>query len=326
MAVTIRQLRAFVSVAQERSFARAAARLRVTPSAVTIAIRELEAEVGLRLFDRSTRAVDLTAQASAFLPVLERVLDDLDHALDDLRSLAEGKKGSVVVASSAGFINYVLAPSVAEMAATHPGVSVRTIEDTTDSVIRRVVTAEADFGITTLWRPIDKIRAVPLLRDRFGLLLPRDHPLGCQDGPLDWSAIGAAPLVALAPEAGIRTQLDAQPRLKQVLRQPLYDVSSLAALQALVARGAAVAVVPWMATRLSDGSTMTFRPLQGPTIWRELFMILNAQRAMPPAAADLIDRVVSELRRLHPSEHIRIDLHLDRLRPAASQAWRDAVG
>ena len=307
MSVTIRQLRAFVSVAHERSFARAASRLHVSPSAVTIAVRELESAIGLRLFDRSTRSVDLTPPARRFLPVIERLLDDLEHALDDLRSLADRKQGSVVVASSAGFINYALAPSVARLSLTHPGVSVRTIEDTTDSVMQRVAAAEADFGIITLWRPTDKIRAVPLLRDRFGVILPQAHPLSRTDHPLDWSAVLEMPMASLAPPAGIRAQLYEHPQLKEILQRPLYDVSSLAALQALVASGAAVAVVPWMATRLSDGHTMTFRPLRNPTIWRELFLVLNAHRTMPPAASDLLDLALTMLHQLDRSEHIRIE-------------------
>lgn len=307
MGVTIRQLRAFVSVAHEGSFVRAAARLHVSPSAVTIAIRDFEAEVGLRLFDRSTRSVVVTRQASSLLLVVERALDDLEHAFDDLHSLTERKKGSVVVASSAGFINYVLAPSVARLSEIHPGVSVRTIEDTTDSVVQKVAAAEVDFGITTLWRSIDKVGSVALLRDRFGVIASEAHPLSKADTPIDWLGVADMPLASMAPAAGVRAQLEEHPKLKRMLPRPLYEASNLAALQALVACGAAVATVPWTATRLPDGHAMKFRPLQNPVIWRELFLVFHVQRTMPPAASDLIALLLATMHQLGQSEHLRLD-------------------
>ena len=86
--ITIKQLRAFIAVAKLRNFTRAAAQLNVSQSALTIAIRQLEAEVGLRLFDRSTRAVELTPHAITFRPAAQRLLDDLAQSIDDLNAVA----------------------------------------------------------------------------------------------------------------------------------------------------------------------------------------------------------------------------------------------
>src|SRR5919205_1072597 len=101
MNITLKQLRAFAAVAREQSFTRAAERLHVTQSALTAAIKALEEELNLRLFDRSTRAVVLTPQGQHFLPVAEKLLRDLTESLDDLKTLADRQRGSVTVAAAA---------------------------------------------------------------------------------------------------------------------------------------------------------------------------------------------------------------------------------
>lgn len=95
MNVTLRQLRAFVAVAQEQSFTRAAARLHVTQSTLTASIQALESEIGMRLFDRSTRSVLATPQGQQFLPAAERMLRELQEALEEMRQTADRRRGSV---------------------------------------------------------------------------------------------------------------------------------------------------------------------------------------------------------------------------------------
>lgn len=317
--VTLRQLRAFVTVAREHSFSRAAERLHVSPSAVTIAIREFEAEIGLRLFDRSTRSVEVTRPAASFLPAVERLLGELEQSLENLRSLAERQKGSVSVAAAASFIGYVLSPVMAGLAKEYPGIAVRVIEDTTESLARRVLDSDVDFGITSLWRPIDEVDAIPLLRDRLGVMLPPTHPLAQSRAPLNWTALVGLPLASLAVGAGIRSQVDNHPKLAPILQRPLYEASNVSALHALVARGVGVAIIPWTSARQANGEILPFRPLQHPVIWRELFLLRLKRRSLPPAAMELAKRLIEHLKTLPVNQHLRINTSLkpDRLDPAA---------
>lgn len=309
--VTIRQLKAFIAVAQERSFARAAERLYISASAVTLAVQDLESEIGLRLFDRSTRSVELTPQAVTFLPVVERILGDLEGALEDLRFLAERQKGSVVVAAAASFINIVLTPAVAQLARTHPGIRVRIIEDTTESLVRRVVSGEVDFGVTTLWRPVTGIDAVPILRDRLGVMFPPGHPMARSAEPIAWSDVVGLPMASLAADAGIRAQIENHPDIGRRLPRPLYEVSNVSALQALVQHGAGVAVVPWMSARRASGGSMKYRPLVTPDVWRELFLIRRERRSLGPAATEMVAFMRAKLRALPPSAYVRVDASVE---------------
>src|SRR5688500_8879542 len=96
--VTLRQLRAFVAIADAGGFAAAARRLHLTPSALSLLIKDLERGIEVRLFDRSTRATALSVAGSEFYPLARKVLDDLASALESTQDLEQKKRGTVRIA------------------------------------------------------------------------------------------------------------------------------------------------------------------------------------------------------------------------------------
>jgi DNA-binding transcriptional LysR family regulator len=304
--VSLRQLRAFVLVAQERSFTRAASRLHVSPSALTITIRELEAEVGMRLFDRTTRSVDPTPQALAFQPVAERLLEEFGRALGDLRSVAERRKGFVAVAAAASMITFVIAPAIAALAKAYPTIAVRVIDDHTEGIAKRVLDGEVDFGVTTLLRPVDGIDARLVLQDRLGVMFSDRHDLARRRGAVDLSDIAGRPLVSLAAGAGIRDLVGQHSRLAAMLPPPAYEVSNISALHSLVARNVGVAIVPALTARSGAHVGVAFRPLFRPTIFRGFFLLRARNRSLSPASAALAERVLAEIAALREDEDIKV--------------------
>ena len=312
--VTIKQLRSFVMISQERSFTRAAGRMNVSQSALTIAIRDLEAEIGMPLFDRTTRSVELTSQGVGFFPVAKRMLDELTRGMDDLRALAELQKGMVVVTAASAIINVVLAPAMHVLAASHPRIAVRIIEDATEHMASRVLNGEADFGITTLRRPVNDIERQLLLRDRLGVLCPRDHPLAAKVGELTWSDIAKYPLASLGPEGGIRAMLDNDPRVARILPQPMYEVSSVSSLLALVETGVGIGIFPGIVASPIMSKDLVFRPIIRPVLRREVFFIRRKRRSLTPAASALADCVFEQFRKLQ--EGMSLNSFADVITPA----------
>ena len=100
MKITSRQLRAFVFTARHGNFTRAAGQMFITQSAVTVLVRELEAQLGFRLFDRTTRKVKLTESGSKFLPIAERCLSDLEAAAVTIRRSAASAVGRLMAGIS----------------------------------------------------------------------------------------------------------------------------------------------------------------------------------------------------------------------------------
>ncbi|MCW8088416.1 LysR family transcriptional regulator [Sabulicella glaciei] len=299
--VTLRQLRAFVAVARSRSFTQAANELSLTQSAVTMAIRTLEAEVGLRLLDRSTRHVAPTTHGERFLATAERMLEDMERALEDLRAIAEREQGLVVVAATASFINYVLAPALRDLSLRFPGISVRLIEEHTEGAARRLLAAEVDFAVTTLPSPEHGIEAVPLLRDRFAVICPEGHPLTRAGASLGWGALLDFPRAGLSIQNGIRRLLQQDKHGIQAVRDLRYEVSSVGALQSIVETGLAIAVMPALAAVPMQRSPLVCRVLE-PPLYRTVSLARRAGRSLTPAATEVVRAAIKRLQHLRNAD------------------------
>jgi len=302
--VTLRQLRAFLAVAEERSFTRAAARLRVTQSALTVAIKALEAEIGLRLLDRTTRVVAPTLHGERLLVTAGRTIEEMERALDDLEAHAQRERGHVVVAATASLISLGLAPALGVLAQRHPGITVRIIEENTGGASRRLLAGEVDLALTTLPSPDPALEAVPLLRDRFGVVCRPGHPLLRSAAEPNWNALRRFRLISLGAESGIRAVIDRHARDRFVLPRPLYEISSVGGLRSLVRQGVGIAALPALAAAPTTQDGLVFRPLT-PEIYRMVCLARRPGRAPTPATSALVDALLECLGAL---EHADVEM------------------
>jgi len=291
--ITLRQLRAFRAVGHEGSFTRAAARLRLTQSALSIAVQSLEAELGLRLLDRSTRSVTPTLHGLRLLGLADRVLDELERGVEDLRAHAERARGQVAVLATTSLIRHVLAPALVMLAQRYPGISVRIQQDVTAGGVQRVLDGELDFALITLPAREPSLATAPLLSDRLGMLCHADHPLGRESGPLAWSALRHEELVGLSAGSGIRSML-ATASVTRGLGRPRHEVSGIDALLGLLSAGLGVAVVPALVAQAPLEPWLRFRPLR-PALHRTVILACRPGRAPTPAAGALLDVVLERL-------------------------------
>ena len=121
MNVSLRQLRAFVAVAELESFTGAAQQLHITQSALSLLVKDLESELGIRLLDRTTRSVRLAEAGHAFLPFVVGVLEDLERAIDSVADLRDLKRGVARIAAPQLMSLTLLPTALAAHRARHPG-------------------------------------------------------------------------------------------------------------------------------------------------------------------------------------------------------------
>ncbi|MBX9825001.1 MAG: LysR family transcriptional regulator [Xanthobacteraceae bacterium] len=316
--ITLKQLRAFVMIAREASFTRAAARLNLSQSTLTLQIRELEAEVGLKLLHRTTRSVEPTSAGTGFLPLASRLLDELSDAVEDLHALARGEKGSVAVVAGASVISLVVAPSIATLAMSFPGISVRILEDIGDAVVRRVAAGEADFGLASIVQPSHDMESWFLLKDQAGILCAKGHPLARKRN-LTWKDLTRFPFASLAQGTSLRQMLDKHPDVGGALPRPSYEASSISALVAIVEQGAGFALLPSLAAAPATRQHLVFRPVHGPDMFRALHFVSPRRRTLTPAARQVASAILAQLdsvRRLRSAEISMASSELDALRKA----------
>src|SRR5262249_37752795 len=144
---TSRQLRAFLLVAQHHNFSRAAEALFITPSGLSLLIRELENQVGFRLFDRTTRHVALTGEGNQLLSVVGRSLEDLESALSRIGQTAKAASQSISIGASSLLAVNVLPQAIREFRLQRPDVRIQLFDGDFPTVLQRVEAGSLDIGL-----------------------------------------------------------------------------------------------------------------------------------------------------------------------------------
>ena len=205
--VTFRQLRVFTEVAKHLSFVRAAEALHLTPPAVTMQVKELEAGVALPLFDRQGRKVALTTAGEYFLVHAKRLLAGLkeaDDAMARFRKLETGLLTVGMVSTAKYFVPRLLTRFRIE----HPGIEVRLhVSQNREQLVQLMSTGEADLGI--MGRPPRELltRAEPFAAHPHVFVAPPDHPL-TRSGQTPAAALADHPLIVREAASGTRALMD----------------------------------------------------------------------------------------------------------------------
>ncbi|MEO8654436.1 MAG: LysR substrate-binding domain-containing protein, partial [Ramlibacter sp.] len=202
MNLTLRQVRAFLAVAQAGSFTAAANRLHLTQSAVSVLISEIEAVFGLRLFDRTTRLVQLTDAGREFQPVAQKVMLELESAVASSRELAAQKRGRVAIAATPLMSSLLLPRAIARYVELQPGVSVVLHDALAGQIQPKVRDGEVDFGIGTFERSARELVAEPLMTDTLVVACAVDHPLASRR-QVPWRALAGHPFIALTRDNSV---------------------------------------------------------------------------------------------------------------------------
>ena len=282
MNYSLKQLRVFVAIARHGSFSRAGEAIGLTQSAVSHSVKELEAEVGVRLLDRTTREVALTDAGLRLANRVERLLDELQAALLDARSFGVQRSGTVRVATSQTISAHLMPQCIAAGEREYPEIRIMLRDQAQQQVLHSVRNAEVDFGIV-----VDPVQAVDLeceavLHEPFLLLCRDDHPFAAQQ-EVRWSALNGCRLVLQDYASGSRPLIDSALRQQGVEAQVVQEIGHPATLFPMVAEGIGISIVPALALPLPEGGRLRVRRLV-PEINRALMLVRRKNRSLTPAA------------------------------------------
>jgi DNA-binding transcriptional LysR family regulator len=281
--VTVRQLKAFLVVAELRHFRRAADQLALTQSAVSSLVSTLEAEVGQRLFDRHTRMVTLTAAGQEFLPLAQRVIEDLERAVAGMHERASLRRGTVTIAASIVLAATYLPPVVASFCARHPDIEVR-VRDMPEEEIRPAIATHAvDLAIGTISEDEPDIAAIPLLTDRLVVICRSDHRFA-RARTVRWPELAGEPLIALAKENPLRSIVERTLAVAGTAATPAYEVRFSTTAISMVAAGLGVAVLPENTSQLAPQVRIVPVPLTDPVVSRAASVLFHRHRSLSSAA------------------------------------------
>lgn len=274
-------IRAFISAAELKSFAAAAKALHLSLPAFSRRISSLEARLGVRLFDRTTRSVELTALGAQFVREIAAVVDDLDRAVHGLRDAAQLMAGDVTIACAFSVVHHFLPEVIRSYSEAHPNVLVRIIEQGADGVFASVKHGEADFGINYIGMQESAVDFTPLLKEPYVLACRADHALAARRS-VRWDELASWDHVRVSQASRNRIFIDEALATLPPMPRPVCEVRHVSTLIGLVASGLGVAVVPSL-TVPSRPASVVGVPLS-PTVARTIGIITRAGRTLSPAA------------------------------------------
>jgi LysR family hydrogen peroxide-inducible transcriptional activator len=248
----IHQFRYFLAVARNGTFTRASEAEHVAQPSLSQQILKLEAELGVRLFDRLPRSARLTEFGRAFLPKAERILRELEEAKTEIREMTGEEKGDVVVGVIPTIAPYLLPRVLGSFSRRHSQVSVKVVEDITLALVERLRQGSIDMALVTLPVAGAEIESQRLFDEAFFAALPERHPRAGQK-TLRLADLEDDPFLLLKEGHCFRDSVIAACRESRVRPNVVFESGQFATILALVSAGMGVTAVPAMAVQRPAG-------------------------------------------------------------------------
>jgi DNA-binding transcriptional LysR family regulator len=285
----LRQLEYLVAVAEERSFTRAAARVRVAQPAVSAQIGRLERELGQRLLDRTGREVTPTAVGAAVLPYARAALGATRSVRETIDELSQLTTGSVSLGTVNASGALGLADLLAGFHARYPAIEISLVEDVTNRLLERLHEGSLDLVLVGRAGP----RRPPpggfehqiVLDNRLVAAVPGDHPLA-RRRRITLVELVELPLICVPEGTGMRTALIAGCARLGVQPRVAFEAADPVVLASLAARGLGVALLPESADGLDP--SLTTIAIERPQLRSRIELVWRATSTPGPAAHALI--------------------------------------
>jgi DNA-binding transcriptional LysR family regulator len=294
MEFTSRQLRAFHLVAQHRNFTRAAEALFITPSGLSVLIRELERQLGFRIFDRTTRQVSLTAQGSELLIVTQPVLNALEEGMSRIEQAVKRKNRRISIGTTPWFAAHVLPPAIKEFRDRHPNLQVQLFDGNLRAIARRVEANKLDFAVG-IFDHLPGIKRVPFFRFSLMLVRPDDGRL-VHHNKTQWSSLGGETLISLTKDYPHEQLIQKQLAKMGMACKRGQTVNLLDTQIGLVEAGLGIAVIPSFGVLAARNRKVKISQLD-PEVTLEFHEISNRGRKLPPDAIEFAAFLKSHIAR-----------------------------
>jgi DNA-binding transcriptional LysR family regulator len=286
---TLRQIEAFNAVAEAHSFTLAALRLGLTAQAVSQLVAELEAVLGFRLFDRTTRKVELSSAGRDFLAsatTLLRHVHAADSAADDVRNRASGvvRVGAPLVLASTA-----LPMAMREYQKLKPKVVVRVRDVAVDGLVDRVAHGDVDLAIGPDRHTGPAVQATPLFDSAWVMWCVPDHPLARSRRAVRWAELAGVAIVSAGRDhehnvARMHQDVPAGTRVT-----PVDVVDNISTALGIAAQGLAVTLAPAYVGVLARPLGLVMKRVVQPESVRKVCLYAPGTRRPSPAAAGFAD-------------------------------------
>jgi DNA-binding transcriptional LysR family regulator len=304
MNVSTRQLQAFLAIARLGSFTRAAEELFVTQAGLSLMLKDFEAQVGARLFDRTTRSVRLTPAGESLLPTVRRMMTDWESATSNVGRLAAEAEQRVSLAATPLIASSVLPQWLQAFHDAHPAVRVSISDLDRRQILLGIEAGELDVGLGAFFRPATGIDRqllarfdMVLLRGKAKNAEARGH--GFETGrKVKWSVLDGQELVVLPNDNPIQKLVDTQLRTLEIHTRRTAALQNIQAMISMVEAGHGVAALPGFVVPACARYDVTVHTLADPIVPVEFFAVSMKGRLKTALVSGLVDALGAHFREI----------------------------
>jgi DNA-binding transcriptional LysR family regulator len=280
--VSLRQIEGFLLACEMKSFTRAAETMQISPSAFSQLIRELEVRLGVRLFDRTTRRIAMTAAGEAMNTRLGKCLEAIDQACEEARSIARVESGHIILGTVSSFAPGLVMRALGRLRRAHPGITVMLKEDLNDDLVARVAQGELDFAVSGHMDVAPQTSFRPLFDDELVVVLPQDHARA--DAPiLRWSDLDGENLVLAFRQSRTYEYIYDKTTSNSVAFGIEYEAANLFTALGMVRAGFGIAFMPRIVTQDISLEGLVAKRIENPPV-RRMGLYHQSERGISPAA------------------------------------------
>lgn len=300
MNISGRDLKLFLALVEEKNFTRAAERCNISQSAFSTRIGMLEAALGARLFDRTTRTVELTPEGDLFAQSARPLFSEFAEMIDNFRDHAARRKGRIAIAALPSLCANWLPRIYADFGRRYPGIDLALTDTLSDQCLALLRAGHADFALASSVGPAEDLDVELLHVDLFYLVCRREHPLASYDS-LSLGDIGNHQFVHLHRLSSVRQCLEVA--LHPMSLRSSMEVEHLATVAGLVEAGAGVTVVPALTLFQFQRPDLVVRPIKDATLSRAIYLVRRRGRSLSIAARALCDDIMARRGELSGEVH-----------------------
>lgn len=291
-----RDLEAVLAVAQHASFRAAAASLGVTQPSVSSRVQHAEDILGVKLFHRTTRRVEITAHGQRLVARAEQALAELRALAQEFRDEARLQRGRVVVGATPAIAASLLPAVIQKFRKRWPGIEVVLRDDFFSRALDRVHAGEIDVAVTPSVGSDDRFECEPLMQEAFVLFGRKDHPVMKEAAP-GLKDIAGYPLIALPTGSATREILAQAFAAENLPFRPAFETHNLVSVVGMVKAGFGLAFMPEGIRAIFDMSAMRTVKIASPELVRTICLTRAKGRALQPAAQALVEALRTALKK-----------------------------
>jgi DNA-binding transcriptional LysR family regulator len=302
--VNLKLLQTFILVAEEMSFKVASEKAFRSPSAISAQIKQLEKQLGVKLFHRTTRSVDLTEEGKHLLLCAQKALSEVEAGLRAIRETADILRGKVSLASSPTVAGSRLARVLSVFDKDYPGIAIFVRELTSEAFFDSIRNRKVDFGIGPV---IDtsEFRFEPLIDDPLYALVPKRF-ISTARTTIPLATLTNMPLLVLNTATALRRMIESALSERNLTFDTRYEFTQAQTLISMASAGLGTAILPKIVLPIIPDPNVHVLRITDPSLVRQIAVITNPGQSLSPASERLV-QLVREY--LPPEGHNLINYH-----------------